>query len=201
MEALDMVASTAEAAYATDGKRHIVAWNKAAERLMGYEGCHVLGKRCYQILRGTDPFGNRFCDETCALVNMARRNEAVHQFQLNLRKANARIVRADVSVIFLPARAPLEFTIIHTLRRAEGQSAAGKIPRITAGDRKLSESLTRRESEVLRLLADGRSSREIAASLAIGVETVRSHVKHILRKLKVHSRVEALGFARRNGLI
>jgi PAS domain S-box-containing protein len=49
METLDIVNSTADAAYATDGKRKIVAWNKGAERLLAYRRRQVLGKRCYQV--------------------------------------------------------------------------------------------------------------------------------------------------------
>jgi DNA-binding NarL/FixJ family response regulator len=50
--------------------------------------------------------------------------------------------------------------------------------------------LTRRESEVLPLLREGRSNAEIALSLHVGVETVRTHTRHIYRKLGVSSRRE-----------
>ncbi len=53
-------------------------------------------------------------------------------------------------------------------------------------------TLTQREREVIELLAVGRSSKEIAATLAISGETVNVHLKHIYQKLDVRSRVEAV---------
>jgi DNA-binding NarL/FixJ family response regulator len=53
------------------------------------------------------------------------------------------------------------------------------------------EKLTKREQEVLALLAKGYLYKEIAATLAITLDTVRVHAKHIYEKLHVHSRMEA----------
>jgi len=63
------------------------------------------------------------------------------------------------------------------------------------------EQLTPREREVLRLLAEGLSSKEIAERLYVGSGTVRTHVVNIFTKLGVHSRLQALVFAVRHGLI
>ncbi len=60
--------------------------------------------------------------------------------------------------------------------------------------------LTTRELEILRALADGASTAEISASLGIRPMTVQSHVKNILAKLGVHSKVEAVTLAWRFGL-
>jgi DNA-binding CsgD family transcriptional regulator/tetratricopeptide (TPR) repeat protein len=60
--------------------------------------------------------------------------------------------------------------------------------------------LTPREQEVLRLLAEGRSNRQIAAALFISGKTASVHVTHILTKLGVHSRLEAAARARELGL-
>jgi DNA-binding NarL/FixJ family response regulator len=57
--------------------------------------------------------------------------------------------------------------------------------------------LTGREWEVLDLLIDGSGTAEIAERLGLALETVRSHVKHVLRKLGVSSRGEAIDIARR----
>jgi len=57
--------------------------------------------------------------------------------------------------------------------------------------------LTGREWEVLDLLIDGAGTAEIAKQLGLALETVRSHVKHVLRKLGVGSRGEAIEIARR----
>ncbi len=64
-----------------------------------------------------------------------------------------------------------------------------------------SESLTDRETDVLRLLADGQSNKEIARNLSIGEKTVKTHVSSILSKLGVQSRTQAVLTAMRSGLI
>jgi DNA-binding NarL/FixJ family response regulator len=59
--------------------------------------------------------------------------------------------------------------------------------------------LTDREREILALLADGKSSAEIACELVISPRTVGTHVQHILGKLGVHSRAKAVAVARQTG--
>jgi len=61
-------------------------------------------------------------------------------------------------------------------------------------------SLTARETQILQALADGSATAEIARSLGISPMTVQSHVKNILAKLGVHSKVEAVTLAWRFGL-
>ena len=63
------------------------------------------------------------------------------------------------------------------------------------------EALTEREAEVLRLMAHGKANKEIARALAIGDQTVKSHVGHILAKLGVQSRTQAALHAVRIGLV
>ena len=62
-------------------------------------------------------------------------------------------------------------------------------------------NLTARESEVLRLLADGLSQADIAGRLFISSKTVATHIEHILEKLEVRSRAQAVAFAYREGLL
>ncbi|MBP7693859.1 MAG: response regulator transcription factor [Anaerolineales bacterium] len=63
------------------------------------------------------------------------------------------------------------------------------------------ETLTERETEVLRLLAKGQSNKEIAQTLVIGEKTVKTHVSNILAKLSVPSRTQAALYAVRIGLV
>ena len=64
-----------------------------------------------------------------------------------------------------------------------------------------STNLTDRETDVLRLLAEGKANKEIAASLSIGEKTVKTHVSAILGKLGVQSRTQAALFAAQSGLV
>jgi PAS domain S-box-containing protein len=61
--------------------------------------------------------------------------------------------------------------------------------------------LTPRQSEVLRLLKRGRSTEQIAQELHLSTETVRNHVRHLLRALGVHTRLEAVAVARQQHLV
>jgi len=57
--------------------------------------------------------------------------------------------------------------------------------------------LTPRQNEVLRLLQHGRSTQQIASELHVSIATARNHIRHLLRTLGVHSRIEAVAFANR----
>ena len=58
--------------------------------------------------------------------------------------------------------------------------------------------LTPRQTEVLHLLEQGRSTKQIAAELHLSTETVRNHIRHLLRALNVNTRLEAVAAARRS---
>jgi DNA-binding NarL/FixJ family response regulator len=60
--------------------------------------------------------------------------------------------------------------------------------------------LTERERQVLRLLADGLTNREIAEELHVSLRTVASHIEHILTRLDLRSRTAAVAYAIRNGI-
>jgi PAS domain S-box-containing protein len=62
-------------------------------------------------------------------------------------------------------------------------------------------SLTPRQSEVLRLLEQGRSTDQIAHELHLSTDTVRNHIRRMLRALNAHSRLEAVAIGRREHLV
>ncbi len=78
---------------------------------------------------------------------------------------------------------------------------AAMIRRSEARDEPSTPKLTQREMQVLGLLAQGRSNRDIAAQLYISGNTVKNHVRNILEKLAVNSRMEAALYALREGLV
>ena len=97
------------------------------------------------------------------------------------------------------------------LRRVIKAAAAGQVqlsPEVAARllsavrtPDEVSEPLTDREMDVLRLLALGKSNGEISGALNIGEQTVKTHVSHILGKLGLRSRTQAALYAIRTGLV
>jgi DNA-binding NarL/FixJ family response regulator len=63
------------------------------------------------------------------------------------------------------------------------------------------ETLTDREKQVLKLVAEGHSNKEVAGQLNISVKTAMSHREHVMTKLHVHNRTELIRFALRAGVI
>ena len=62
-------------------------------------------------------------------------------------------------------------------------------------------NLSRREREILALLAEGKTQAQIAAGLVVSPKTVATHIQHLLSKLGVHSRAQAVALAFRAGLV
>jgi DNA-binding NarL/FixJ family response regulator len=65
----------------------------------------------------------------------------------------------------------------------------------------LRETLTPRELEILRLISEGLFNKEIAKRLTLSEETVKTHIRHLLPKLRAHSRAHAVAIAFRQNLV
>ena len=112
------------------------------------------------------------------------------------RLEHARLLSAAGEGVRAQAEARLAATAFHVL----GASAAAEAARSLAADREGIDGLTRRELEVLGLLAAGLTNRDIAARLVLSEHTVHRHVANILRKLQLASRAAAAAYAVRGGL-
>ncbi len=220
-EVLDVLAQSETPALATDISGHVVFWNRAAERLLGRSSSQVLGRRCYDIMGGRDVFGNRFCHENCAVLSMSRKGEAVQGFEMVLGGSPKQEQAVSVSVLKVPGQRPEPFTLVHTLQpidragrltralerlaaqHPDAVSGNGGEPMVARSPVSLAKAppLTEREKEILRWVASGLQNKEIAQKLGISLATVRNHIHNILEKLDVHSKLEAVSLAFRQGWV
>jgi DNA-binding CsgD family transcriptional regulator len=211
---LDLFAQSETPALATDSHGHVVSWNCAAERAFGRTSNQVLGRRCYEVMGGRDVFGNPFCYENCAVLSMARKGESVRCFEMTVVSA-PRPAQVSVTVVHVPGSSPEKVTLVHLMQPideqgrlaraleqlgAREQAPAAAQPAV-CGAVALAKAppLTEREREVMGLVAAGLQNKEVAQKLGISPATVRNHVHNILEKLEVHSKLEAVSLAFRQG--
>ncbi len=223
-EVLDVLSQSDTPALATDIGGHIVFWNRAAERLLGRPTNQVLGRRCYDVLGGKDIFGNRFCHENCSVVSMTRKGESVQGFEIVIGNSPKQEQNISVSVLKIPGSRPELFTLVHILQPIDrsgrltralerlGAQRAGTpaaptqegwepVAAPTPVSLPKAPPLTDREKEILRWVAAGLQNKEIAHKLGISLATVRNHIHNILEKLDVHSKLEAVSLAFRQGWV
>jgi DNA-binding NarL/FixJ family response regulator len=92
--------------------------------------------------------------------------------------------------------------VCHGAQDSFSSVAATVFPRAPEGSQGDAHvELTVRECEVLRLIAEGRSNKEIARSLVVDLQTAKNHVHNILKKLGVHRRSDAVAQAERQGIL
>ena len=222
-EMLDVLTQSDTPALATDIGGHIVFWNRAAEKLLGRPTSQVLGRRCYDVLGGKDVFGNRFCHENCSVLSMSRKGESVQGFEIVLGGSPKPEQSINVTILKMPGSRPELFTLVHLLQPvdrgarltralerlgaqrlgAAGARPDGWEPVAAPGPVSLPKAppLTDREKEILRWVAAGLQNKEIAHKLGISLATVRNHIHNILEKLDVHSKLEAVSLAFRQGWV
>lgn len=181
----------------------ITAWNRGAEKLMATSRKTVIGRKCHEVMVGRDVFGNDYCGEECATWRMTSSNKLVHPFRLTVRDRSGRSLTLKVSVLAVHhQRGP---QLVHLIEAVFGAGVFAVVNDDLDDESAdwgcASPSLTRRELQVLRHLAIGNNTDEIGRQLLISRATVRNHISRCLQKLEVHSRLEAVGVARRLGLV
>lgn len=133
--------------------------------------------------------------------------ETVHQARLEFAKQVVGTARTSTRRLVMRSpdggRSAVE---VHAVSLDDGRRVVGvfgvmEVEAAEAYEAPLRETLTPRQHEVLVALARGASTEQIAESLGIARETVRNHVRALLRALRVHSRLEAVAEARRRGLL
>jgi DNA-binding NarL/FixJ family response regulator len=137
-----------------------------------------------------------------ALVKLG---DAVQSFDMRTRTKAGRPIWINVSTLAVPVSSGAPALIVHLFRDVTASKellalVGGRLPAPAAADESV-DTLTRRELEILRLIADGTRTKAAAARLRVSPATVRNHVQNILGKLGVHSRLEAVARAHRIGLL
>jgi PAS domain S-box-containing protein len=177
-----------DALVAFDVDLTVVSWNRAAEELTGVSADEAVGQRCWEVLGGRDEDGNIACHPRCSTARLAREGWPV-RCQGLLIKAREGERRVEMSTVAVDAGdRPLFLHVMVPRREAASPSA---VP----------VSLTRRQRQVLTLLADGVPAKVIATRLCLAEATVRNHIRAILVALGTHSQLEAIAQARRVQLI
>ncbi len=211
-----IVDNSARAAIAADSSNLIVAWNAAAVELFGFTEDEVIGKNLQLVTQARDVHGNRLSLDHGALHDMLRIGEAPNSFELTIITATGKMLRVTVAVVSVLGPRPNEYNLIYLMtpmhRRRRADEAIDRllaqvnIPGVTVpgsntpggaeqrGSRP-QPHLTRRQLEVLLLIAEGKRSNEIADDLGISVHTVRTHIQGILRTLGAANRLEAVSRA------
>jgi len=159
----------------------VIRWtNEAARRLVG----DVRGRQFTSLIAPED-------------VPRAR--------EVFARKIVGGVPVTDAPVVLIPAdgaRLDCEVSSVPLVRGGHVVGVFGQLvmhqPAPPAPDH---PALTPRQAEILRLLEHGRSTTQIAAELHLSIETVRSHIRRLLRALGVHSRLEAVALARQEHLV
>ena len=194
-----------DGAFVIGGDGRIALWNRAAEHILGYTAREVLGRPCCDVFVGTDGSGNRLCYQGCHVRSLVKLGEPVQSFDMRTRAKNGRGVWLNISI--LSAVGPDGACTIHLFRDVTAtkelltlvhEKLAGPAPGGAPGSP--GASLSRRELEVLRLMAEGASTAAVAERLHVSPATIRNHVQNILAKLGVHSRLEAVAFATKHHL-
>jgi len=193
-----------DGAFVVDIRQRIVTWNAAAEAILGLSAGEAVGRRCHEVFCGRDEAGNRVCGPRCPLLVMVQQGERVGSRDMVVTARGGEQLWVNCSTV----AAPGGHGVLHLFRDATSAHARMRMAEdILLGRLRVPEalppslqSLTAREREVLRLLARGAGTREIAAALFISPLTARNHVHHILRKLGTRTRAEAVSLALRNGL-
>lgn len=203
----------AEGAMVVDQEGNIVFWNRAAQRLLGFNAQEVVGRPCCEVIRGETLGGQPLCSPTCPIAGCIRSGGGVRQFDMQARTKDGRPIWLNVSSLPVPSRKRGVFWIAHLFRDITKHAKVYELvqelhtvlcaPHVPAVEHRSSAPpdipaslpLTQREREILRLLATGATSASIAHSLCISPKTVRNHIQHMLEKLGVHNRLQALAIA------
>jgi PAS domain S-box-containing protein len=204
-----LLTNTADGVFAVTPAGKIMLWNRAAEKLLGYAAREVIGRPCCDIFVGRDSAGNRLCYQGCHVMTLIKQGDLIQSFDMATRTKAGKPIWINVSIVVVPGSRNGLQTVVHLFRDVTASREVERLvrERLTRPSPAPSNRgappalLTRREIEILRLMAAGANTKTMADRLHVSPATVRNHVQNILGKLDVHSRLEAVAYASSNGLL
>lgn len=191
--------AAADGVFAMKNDGRITLWNSTAERITGYPAAEVIGRRCCDVFAGLDSSGELLCSSNCRFLTLIKSGEPVESFDLQTRFKGGRRIWLNMSTVVLPdggtkgARAIRMFRDVTAVKDLLALIRGRLVGVPTERDR--IGQLTRRETEVLQLMASGATNRALAERLHISPATIRNHTHHIFRKLGVPNRLAAVTLA------
>ena len=202
-------ARTGDAVFIIGPDYQLVYWDSEAESLTGLLSEEVEGKRCYEVVLGEREDGNPFCTYGCSVMHLAQAERPVSNYDMRITTRSGE--KRWVNVSNLTEDSDDGPYLVHlmrdsqrsheTLEMAQGLIQLSSKKDAPAPDRRDIPALTPRQLEVLRLLSEGRSAKEIGQELYLSPATVRNHIRSLLQVLGAHSQLEALAKARELGLL
>lgn len=214
------VLKTSDPAFSVDMNQRIVAWNDAAEQVLGYPANLVIGTPCASVLNLHQTIGNHICRDHCAAVHNARRGRPTRTFEMQATTRQGELKWLSMSTVIAHS-ASGQKRVVHFFRdvtaqhrvderlsravarvqASSGEPAAQPLQVAQRGELLALQPLTARELDTLRLLARGLPTNEIAATLGISRITARNHVTKLKEKLGVATRLQAVVVASQLGLV
>jgi PAS domain S-box-containing protein len=199
------LAAAADGVLAITTGGRVSHWNAAAERILGYGPADVVGRHCCDVFEGRDSQGESVCSRSCPVIAVIRSGEQVESFDLQTRTKGGRPIWLNMSTVILPDTTAGGLWILRLFRDVTPVKdmlalIRGRFTGIPVKEDPLAR-LTRREAEVLHLMASGATNRMLATELHISPATVRNHAHNIFEKLGVHTRVAAITCAMKQVMI
>ena len=210
----DFIANTTDGVFVVDRSQTLLLWNEGATAILGFPPADVIGKKCEDVLQGQDAMGCAVCRRDCKYIKAASRLEFSPTRDMKTHTKQGLDIWINVSSIVVPSQRNELSALVHLFRDVTHQHGIADVAKdladMVSGVSSRSDmppsanslvGLTPRERDVMRHLATGATTQMMANRMHISPTTVRNHVHNILEKLDVHSRLEAVAYSIRPGLV
>lgn len=198
------LARTGDGAFAITADGKIALWNRGAEKILGYPAREALGHPCCELFVGRDESGNRLCYKGCHVMALVKMGDPIQSFDMQTRTKAGRPIWINISTLVASNGhgGPLTMHLFRDVTATkELLNLVNERLSVPADPVDSNNDLTRRELEILRLVAGGSDTKTVAERLHVSPATVRNHVQNILGKLGVHSRLQAVAYASTHRLL